>query len=213
MGGLLNLRLYAGKTIRLVNQQVRLLHTRRSRNLNDNTPKVLYPGYLSFYLAGLLEGDGSISIPNSDRNSSGKLIYPSVNFAFALKDIPLANYLCSLIGHGSVIVRFQSESCVYTINSIAGLIAFVNIVNGNLRGGKLVPFNQLINWLNAKRYLSITHNEAMSLPLGNDWWLAGFIDADASFQIRRTMSTLYPRNPWKFHNLSITPMVLLTLTL
>ena len=37
---------------------------------------------IDFYLAGLIEGDGSIKIPKSVRSDKGKLLYPSVTIVF-----------------------------------------------------------------------------------------------------------------------------------
>ena len=42
------------------------------------------------YLAGLIEGDGSIHVPKAERSSKGKVNYPSIQLVFHLKDLPLA---------------------------------------------------------------------------------------------------------------------------
>ncbi len=47
---------------------------------------------LSAYIAGLVEGDGSIKIPSSLRSDKGKILYPSVTIVFVEKDLPLANF-------------------------------------------------------------------------------------------------------------------------
>lgn len=79
-----------------VNQQVLLLSGSiigvAGLYFNDNTPKGVKGSFPS-YLAGLIEGDGAISLPKIVRNKNGKLNYPSITIAFALKDLPLANFL------------------------------------------------------------------------------------------------------------------------
>jgi hypothetical protein len=45
---------------------------------------------LSSYIAGLIEGDGTIHVPKTERSSKGNLNYPSIQIAFHLKDLPLA---------------------------------------------------------------------------------------------------------------------------
>ncbi len=44
---------------------------------------------LGYYLAGLIEGDGSIIVPKTIRNQKGKLLYPKVKITFVDKDAPL----------------------------------------------------------------------------------------------------------------------------
>jgi len=46
---------------------------------------------LGHYLAGLIEGDGSIIVPKTVRNEKGKLLYPVVKITFVEKDAPLYN--------------------------------------------------------------------------------------------------------------------------
>jgi len=64
------------------------------------------------YLAGLVESDGWIITPKSERFASGKLCYPSIGIAFNLKDQPLADYLCDHFGHGSVHITRSSDQAV-----------------------------------------------------------------------------------------------------
>lgn len=55
---------------------------------------------LSAYLAGLVEGDGSIAV--HDPNSKAKKYRPMFIIVFKRSDLPLANYLCQLTGCGKV---------------------------------------------------------------------------------------------------------------
>jgi hypothetical protein len=43
-----------------------------------------------YYLAGLIEGDGSIILPKTERSPKVIFKYPSIQIAFHLKDLPLA---------------------------------------------------------------------------------------------------------------------------
>jgi len=42
------------------------------------------------YLAGLIEGDGTIIVPKTKRNDKGKLQFPLIKICFPIKDLPLA---------------------------------------------------------------------------------------------------------------------------
>jgi hypothetical protein len=48
------------------------------------------------YLAGLIEGDGSIYVPEQARSEKGILLYPVIFIEFALKDLPLAKKIIEL---------------------------------------------------------------------------------------------------------------------
>ena len=56
----------------------------------------------SSYLAGIIEGDGSIIVPKAERSLKGKLNYPSIQIAFDLRDLPLAIVIQQILGHGSL---------------------------------------------------------------------------------------------------------------
>lgn len=53
---------------------------------------------LGAYLAGLVEGDGSIIVPETVRTDKGKLLYPRIKITFVNKDEPLANKLMEVLG-------------------------------------------------------------------------------------------------------------------
>lgn len=139
------------------------------------------------YLAGLIEGDGTINVPNSLRNAKGKLLYPSIQIIFHIKDLPLANLIKSILGHGSIHIKSNSNACVLTINNFDGLLYTINLINGHFHTSKISTFHKLIDYFNSKG------NNITKLPLStnsfsNDAWLAGFIDAEGCFQIRNSSS-------------------------
>ena len=43
---------------------------------------LITPTYLSSYLAGLIEGDGTIITPKTLKNPQGKLNYPAIQIVF-----------------------------------------------------------------------------------------------------------------------------------
>src|SRR5690606_41960649 len=65
----------------------------------DGSPGKLLGGYL----AGLIEGDGSIIVPKTIRNQKGKLLYPVVKITFVEKDRPLALKIKEVIGGGTIV--------------------------------------------------------------------------------------------------------------
>ena len=76
------------------------------------------------YLAGLIEGDGSIIVPRTSRNEKGKLLFPQVKITFVDKDAPLAAKIKEVLGAGSldypkntkyVDLRFQDVNSIRKI--------------------------------------------------------------------------------------------------
>jgi hypothetical protein len=157
---------------------------------NGNRPFVC----LGSYLAGLIEGDGCIVVPSKTRSNKGKLTYPSVQIVFPQKDFPLVTVICRIIGHGSISKKKQSAAYVYTINNLQGLIVLVNLINGNFRGPKIYQLNKLIDYINLKFTDHILVKKPLDCsPLNKNSWLAGFIEADGSFQVRTSLTSKQPR--------------------
>jgi hypothetical protein len=103
-----------------------------------------------FYLTGLIEGDGTIIVPKTERSIKGKLNYPSIQIAFDLRDFPLALIIQQKIGFGSISRTKGINAYRLTINNYEGLIYIVKALNGKLRTIKINDFNLLIDFLNKR---------------------------------------------------------------
>jgi len=168
-----------------------------------NLPFVLQDAHktskFSYYLAGLIEGDGSIIVPKTERSIKGKLNYPSIQIVFHLKDLPLALLIQKILGHGSLFRKKGLNAYILTINNIEGLILIVNLINGKLRTPKIFAFQNLIDWLNNKQLnLNFKKEELDSSSLMSNGWLSGFIEADGHFSVRTSMGSRYPKLECKF---------------
>lgn len=136
------------------------------RPANDNE--------LGHYLAGLIDGDGHFS-------SKQQLV-----IVFNSLDASLAYYLKEKIGHGNVSKVKNKNAVLLVIASIKGLERVINLINGKIRTeNKLKQIAK--NILSNDKYRQFSKTINLGLNLDNDFknhWLAGFSDADASFQIK-----------------------------
>lgn len=198
--------LYAGTTIcrfkysKIPNQTVKILNTMSQsagnnkigtsetvrnettkpeiiKSINIHVPTHLKPIndiQLGHYLAGLIDGDGHFS-------SKQQLV-----IVFNLLDIQLAYFIKKQIGFGNIRKVKNKNAVLLIVSSTQGLIKVINLINGKLRSqNKLDQINKSI--LSDKKYADYSKIIKISLNLGKDLynhWLAGFSDADASFQIK-----------------------------
>jgi hypothetical protein len=160
-----------------------------SNNLNLN---------FSSYLAGLIEGDGSIIVPKTERSDKGKLYYPSIQISFDLRDFPLAQIIQQRIRHGSLGRKKGVNAYVLTINNFEGIILVVNLINGYMRTPKIKSLFNLIDWLNNRFNINIEKKNIDNTSIDSNSWLSGFIDADGHFSVRCTSSSVYRRIECKF---------------
>ena len=147
----------------------------------------------SFYLAGLIEGDGTIVVPKTERSPKGVLNYGSVQIAFHLKDLPLALMIQKMLGEGSLARKKGVNAYILTLNSYKGLILIISLLNGKMRTPKIESLYKLIDWLNNSKNTNFLKKPLNDSPLTSNAWLSGFIEADGSFQVRTTLSGKYPK--------------------
>ena len=133
----------------------------------------------SSYLAGLIEGDGTIVVPKTERSLKGVLNYSSVQIVFHLKDLPLALMIQKILGEGSLLRKKGVNAYILTINSYKGLILIVSLLNGNLRTPKINSLYKLIDWLNNSKNTNLLKKPLNNSPLISNAWLSGFLEADA----------------------------------
>jgi len=158
-------------------------------NINSN---------FSSYLAGLIEGDGTIYVPKLERSSKGKLNYPSIQIAFDLRDFPLAQVIQQKLKHGSLSRKKGVNAYVLTINNFEGILLIVNLINGYMRTPKIISLLNLINWLNKRFDIEIKKESLDSSTVDSNSWLAGFIDANGHFSVRTSLLSKYSKIECKF---------------
>jgi len=145
------------------------------------------------YLTGLIEGDGTIIVPKTERSPKGVLNYALVQIAFHLKDLPLALMIQKVLGEGSLAKKKGVNAYILTINSYKGLVLIISLLNGNMRTPKVESLYKLIDWLNNSKNTNFLKKPLNDSSLTSNAWLSGFIEADGSFQVRTTLSGKYPK--------------------
>ncbi len=93
------LRLFRECTPEIICCNLILLNPNYGSNSSNNNYKFIS------YLTGLIEGDGTIIVPKTERSTKGKLNYPSIQIVFHLKDLPLALLIQKNLGFGSLIKK------------------------------------------------------------------------------------------------------------
>ena len=143
-------------------------------------------GQLGHYLAGLIEGDGTIIVPTKDKTPGGKNTHPIIRIVFTLPDLPLAQKLQQVLGCGFIQKPKQGNYYLFEVQNIEGLLKLVNLINGKMRTPKIEALHRLINWLNNKKNSSIVCLGLDTSDLNSNSWFTGFSDADSYFQVSLT---------------------------
>lgn len=152
-----------------------VVNTENVKPISVHVPKHLRPlsdNQFGHYLAGLIDGDGNFS-------SKQQLV-----IVFHSLDVSLAYYIKERLGFGSVKKVKDKNAFILIIAARKGLEKVINLINGKIRTEN--KFNQITNnILSQENY--ILNNISLKLNSDKDLknhWLAGFSDADASFQIK-----------------------------
>jgi hypothetical protein len=158
----------------------------RTCSTNSIPSRLKLEGNLGHYLAGLIEGEGTIITPSKLYSHKGKLYYPSIQIIFQLKALPLALTILKAIGQGSLNRVKKAQAYILSINSIIGVVKVIELINGKMRTPKVVALHHLITWLNVNRDYNFPLLSIDTSPLESNAWFAGFIEANGSFYIRTT---------------------------
>ena len=168
------------------------------RKFSDSSNTSIPNNNFNYYLAGLIEGDGTLIVPKSQRDQKGRLTYPSIQIVFGLMDLPLALMIQKTIGHGSISRKKGTNAYIYSINSTEGLIKTITLVNGKFKTTKIEALKNLIEWFRAKEKIDFNVLPINTDSLNNSSWLAGFIEADGHFSVRATESLKINKVECKF---------------
>ena len=145
------------------------------KRVSDHVPKHLKPlnnEQLGHYLAGLIDGDGHFS-------KAQQLV-----ITFSSPDAFLAYYLKERLGYGNVRKVKDKNAYLLIVSNKNGMLNVINLINGKLKTEH--RFNQVVNnVLSHTKYADQNiHFTIDSSKNFDNHWLAGFSDADASFQIK-----------------------------
>jgi len=123
---------------------------------------------LGYFLAGLIEGDGCWF---------GK---KELHILFAENDTPLAYFIKKRIGYGNVYKIKDKKAVRYICKNAKGLSVILSLINGKLVSN--YKYDQLIK-LNYSEDFNIKILPPLKELSLDNYWLAGFTQADGCFHI------------------------------
>jgi hypothetical protein len=159
------------------------IHSNKTKDLLLNNTNNPINSNLASYVAGLFEGDGHISLRKS--KTTNKIISATLGITFNIKELMLCQHLQSKLG-GKIRLKTEYNACDLLFTNRTSLIKIVQLISSHLRSPKIIKFNTLIEYLNKKENVNIKPANLDYSDLSINNWLAGFIDADGSFNIRYT---------------------------
>lgn len=132
----------------------------------------------SYYLAGLIEGNGNF-------------YDHGIEIVFNEKDTFLAYYIKKQIGYGSVLKLKDSNNKKYILRHSEGLKKVLNLINGKFLTNNKI--NQLLKYKYDFKF-NITILPPVIFDLNSNYWLAGFTDANGYFIIHLEKSKTHVTN-------------------
>lgn len=167
--------LYKGGTSETLRNEI-VSNTENVKAISVHNSKHLKPvsdNQFGHYLAGLIDGDGHFS-------SKQQLV-----IVFSGSDASLAYFIKERLGFGNVRKVKDKNAYLLIVSNTEGLTKVINLINGKLRTSK---YNQVVDSiLSHHRYDNLKKNIDFKINYTKDFnnhWIAGFSDADASFQIK-----------------------------
>jgi hypothetical protein len=112
-----------------------------------------HPKQLGPYLAGLIEGDGSIYTPSSEAKDTKNV--PHIEICFSIKDLNCFLKIQNVLGGGYITIRPNGQSGRLTIKKKDVLLKLINLINGHMRTPKIEALHRAIRWINLKHNTSI----------------------------------------------------------
>ncbi len=132
---------------------------------SETTCATTYPKSFCEWLAGIIDGDGSIQV--------SKQGYTSLEITMGLEDLRLLRYIQHMLG-GSIKMRSGAKAYRYRLHNQLGMIKLMNCINGHIRhSARLLQLHRVCQVLDIPVILPITLDAQSN-------WFAGFFDADGT---------------------------------
>lgn len=98
----------------------------------------------AYYLAGLIEGDGSIIVPTFLKNTKGVYMYPYIKITFVEKDLPLALKWNSVLKVGRI-YKEKGKYINLVFYKLDVIFLIIQLIQGKMRTPKIEALNRLID--------------------------------------------------------------------
>lgn len=132
------------------------------------------------YLAGLVEGDGSLYTPAEVESRQAV-----VCIAASVDERPFLEMLQSVLG-GTINKGDSAKSLNLKIDQQHQVLLVCQLVNGYMRTPKIAVLHKIIDYFNNKYVTNLVKKGLDTSPLSSNAWLAGFTDADGNFNLNTT---------------------------
>jgi len=139
--------------ILIISQKVYFLYKFLPNNIfylhtKMNIGKIKYPlksrdSQLGYYLAGLIEADGSIIIPKEESKNT-----PTISISFNIEDKPLALCIKNQLDFGFLENIEKNNAVKLVIRSKYNILTLISLINGKFRTPKIEKLHKLINYVN-----------------------------------------------------------------
>jgi len=123
---------------------------------------------LGYYLAGLLEGDGHISLPSLGITSLNRILNPRIVFTSHINNIGMYLFLQSELGNMGRFQKSDENVLRYIIGDKESMIKIIYLIHGKLRTPKNKRFNDFIQFMNDKYHLNIPESSLDNSSFGDN---------------------------------------------
>ncbi|VFQ92097.1 unnamed protein product [Cuscuta campestris] len=135
---------------------------------SDTTPATRYPKSFCEWLAGVIDGDGTLNVNKKGRTS--------LEITMGLEDIALLRYVQHMLG-GSIKMRSGAKSYRYRLIDHLGMIKLMDCINGNIqKSARLTQLHRVCQVNDTPVIVPLRLNAQSN-------WFGGFFDANGSVDI------------------------------
>lgn len=151
---------------------------------NDIDKDKISNDQFKYYLSGLFEGDGHLSLPFLGKTILNRVLNPRIVFTSHINNIELYVYIQYMLNGKGRFQKVNDNTIRYIIGDIEGIKLFIGFIHSKLRTPKNENFNKLIDFMNKKYNLSIPFSQLDESDLSNNSWFTGFTEADGHFGVK-----------------------------
>lgn len=138
-----------------------------------------------YYLAGLFEGDGHISLPFLSDTTLNRVFNPRIVFTSHENNLELFVYIQTMLKEKGRFQKSGGNTIRFIIGDIEGIKIFIDTIHNKLRTpNKNESFNILIDFINKKYNLAIPFSKLDESDFSRNSWLTGLTEADGHFGVK-----------------------------